>query len=273
MSIQFAKIAKGVWGGLRKQKKGGQFANISWFREKILKHEEDKNIKTTTFGRIKLSYQRPYEVLHTYKELFEEELYKFISDNPTPFVVDCGANIGLSVLYFKQLYPNATILAYEPDKDNFALLQTNVAQNALKNVECRQKAVWVHNGTIAFSSVGSQGSRIAQGDFIQNKTEIAAERLADVLKEKRVDLLKIDIEGAEVDVLTDCVPYLDNVQQLFVEYHGKAEETEKLTQLLNILKSRYKVYIKLAADELKHPFIEKSTGGSFDLQLNIFCYP
>jgi hypothetical protein len=59
---------------------------------------------------------------------------------------------------------------------------------------------------------------------------------------------------------------------MFVEYHGKASESEKLAELLGLLKQTYQVYIKMAADNLRHPFVEKTTGTSFDVQLNIFCY-
>jgi FkbM family methyltransferase len=211
-------------------------------------------------------------VLHTYQELFEDEIYNFTASTASPLIIDCGANIGLSVLYFKQLYPHAAVLAYEPDADNFSLLQKNITQNHLSGVECRQRAIWVHNDIITFASDGSQGSGITQDEEQRNVVHLKAVRLADILKEQKVNFLKIDIEGAEVDVINDCEPYLHNVEQLFVEYHGKAAETEKLTKLLQSLKKEFKVYIKLAADNLQHPFVNRSTGGAFDVQLNIFCY-
>lgn len=272
MSVQVTNILRGVWGVFTRKKKQGRFGHLTWVREKILKHEEDKKLKTLELNDLKISYRRPYEVLHTYKELFEDEIYNFKADTSKPFIIDCGANIGLSVLYFKKLYPESTVLAFEPDNDNYNLLQKNIAQNALQNVECRAHAVWIHNDTITFASDGTQGSQIAQKDMAKNVIQVKAERLADLLKSKKVDFLKIDIEGAEVDVLKDCEPYLGNVQHLFVEYHGKAEETDKLTQLLQVLRNRYKVYIKLAADNLTLPFVTKATGGAFDVQLNVFCY-
>lgn len=272
MAVRIANIVNGIWGTIRRGKRAGRFAHLSWLREKILKHEEDQSLKTITLGDLRLTYRRPYEVLHTYKELFETEIYDFKADTSHPFIIDCGANIGLSVLYFKKRYPGASILAYEPDESNFGLLQQNVAQNHLQGVECRRKAVWINNNTLSFASDGSQGSKIADHDTGKRQVQVQAERLADVLQTQKVDFLKIDIEGAEVDVLKDCEPFLQNVQQLFVEYHGKAEESEKLSQLLQIVKGQFKVYIKMAADHLDHPFVSKSTGHSFDVQLNIFCY-
>ncbi len=272
MAVRITNILNGVRGTLLRKKRQSRFARLSWLQEKILKHEEDQSIKTIRLNDQQISYKRPYELRHTYQELFEEEIYRFKSTKPDPFVIDCGSNIGLSVLYLKKLYPVATILAYEPDADNFQLLQKNVAQNNLTGVECRQKAVWIHNDTLTFASDGSQGSKIAEKDYGRKSVKVQAERLADVLKANKVDFLKIDIEGAEVDVMADCEPYLANVNQLFVEYHGKVEESEKLARLLQIVKGTYKVYIKMAADSLESPFVNQSTGGAFDVQLNIFCY-
>ena len=64
---------------------------------------------------------------------------------PKPFIIDCGANIGLSVIYLKNLYPDAEIVAFEPDEQNFQLLQKNIASFGFKNVEARKEAVWTEN--------------------------------------------------------------------------------------------------------------------------------
>ncbi|MGE5521149.1 MAG: FkbM family methyltransferase [Candidatus Dadabacteria bacterium] len=271
MAVQVANIVKGVLGRWKKGKRQSSFPPLTWMQEKILKHQEDKTVKKLNVGNLKINYIRPYEVLHTYKELFEEEIYRFKSNKQDPFIIDCGANIGMSVLYFKSLYPRANIIAYEPDADNFSLLQSNISENNLTGVEIKQAAVWIENGSISFAATGSQGSQIVS-DGNQKAVHIKAERLSDLLKSTKVDFLKMDIEGAELDVVLDCAPYLDNVDHFFVEYHGKVNETEKLEQMLNVLKQKFSVYIKLAADNIAHPFTDKSTGSSFDVQLNIFCY-
>ena len=88
-----------------------------------------------------------------------------------------------------------------------------------------------------------------------------------------VDFLKMDIEGAEFEVVKDCAPHLHKIENFFLEYHGKASETHKLNELLEIVENAgFKVYIKMAADNLKHPFAQKETGTIYDVQLNIFCY-
>jgi FkbM family methyltransferase len=271
MGISAAIIFKGIRHRFAKRKRTSSFPALSWLQEKRLKHQDEQQLKKVAIGRLKFLYKRPYEFLHTYRELFEDEIYKFSSTNQAPLIVDCGANIGLSVLYFKSLFPMARVIAYEPDENNFSVLKENIRINNYSDVDCRQAAVWVHNGAVSFQADGSQGSQIITGES-GNTIPLKAERLADLIRDKQIDFLKIDIEGAEAEVIADCDPYLANVRNLFVEYHGRADETQKLAKLLAVLDHHFKVYIKLAADNLSLPFVQRKTGYSFDVQLNIFCY-
>lgn len=273
MPVQLSNIINGIKQRLAPKKATSGFAQISWLQEKLLKHLEDKQVKTIRFGNLSFKYKRPYEILHTYKELFEDEIYRFQSLTPHPYIIDCGANIGMSVLYFKALYPQSHVLAFEPDEDNCVLLNENITLNNLTDVTVEQSAVWTKDETLYFSSAGSQASRLATEGEQTNVVEVKAVRLATVLSQQPTDLLKIDIEGAELDVMRDCATELKNVRNVFVEYHGKSGETKKLQELLSILDAAgFMVYIKMAADILKHPFVEKHTTGSFDVQLNIFAY-
>jgi precorrin-6B methylase 2 len=79
--------------------------------------------------------------LTTYIELFENQIYKFNSSQKDLLILDCGANIGLSVIYFKRLYPNSKIIAFEADPNIFNVLQENVKSFNFKNVELINKAV------------------------------------------------------------------------------------------------------------------------------------
>jgi hypothetical protein len=87
-----------------------------------------------------------------------------------------------------------------------------------------------------------------------------------------VDMLKMDIEGAEVDVLLDCKDRLHLVKNLFVEFHGKANDPGKLEQLLSIFRDcKLDYYIKPAADWAATPFLNMTNQHEWDIQLNIFC--
>lgn len=274
MSKLATNIIKGVIGRIRGQKKKAELNTISWVQEKVLKHQEDKNEKSILLNNTTIFYKRPYELLHTYKDIFGNEIYKFITSNSSPLIIDCGSNIGISVLYFKKLYPSSRIIAFEPDKNIFQLLKKNILANDLKDIELNQAAVWIKNGEITFSANESEASHISDNKSSLNTVQVETKRLANYLSSYDViDFLKIDIEGAEWQVIKDCLEHLYKVQNMFLEYHGKVGETNKLVDLLSIVhNSGFSTYIKNAADNLDYPFVNKSTNTVYDVQLNIFCY-
>lgn len=269
MIKETANIIKGVFK--HKKHRKSNFKTISWFHEKLIKHQEDKNVKKIKFPDFSIVYKRPYELLHSYKEIFEKEIYCFTSSTQTPLIIDCGSNIGLSVLYFKKLYPNAKVIAFEPDHNNFHLLQMNIQNNNLADIELNQSAVWVTNGELTFEAKESEASHISDKAFGH---KVKSVRLNDVLiSYSNIDFLKIDIEGAEFEVLKDISPSLHRVKNLFLEYHGTVEQTSKLSEALGLLShGGFNVYIRNAADNLEIPFIDKRTGSTYDVQLNLFCY-
>jgi len=266
-------IIKAFVGKLPAKTQTTPFEQVSFANKKILKHQEDKLEKQIILSGLTLFYRRPYELLHTYTEVFNQQIYKFKASAQTPLIIDCGSNIGVSVLYFKALYPEATVIAFEPDGQNFALLEKNVTANKLQNVTLNNAAVWVHNNEISFSSSGSEASHIS--NVIDSKTaSIAAFRLNDLLEQHNgIDFLKIDIEGAEDAVLADCAKNLEKVNHLFLEYHGRITEAKKLNEIFSIITSAgFSLYVQNAANNLAQPFFTKTTGSLWDVQLNIFCF-
>ncbi len=217
-------------------------------------------------------YTSPQELLHGLKEIFIEQLYK-TKLPPDAYIIDCGANIGLSVIYFKQLVPNAKIIAFEPDGKNAELLKRNADSFNLQNVEIRQEAVWIDNTTLSFKSEGTMSSKIDES--IQNgENKVQAIRLKELLNRK-IDFLKIDIEGAEYEVLKDIKENLHFVQNMFFEYHGSFQQNNELLEIFDIIHGAgFKFYIKEAANVYNHPFLssEEHNQHAYDLQLNIFCF-
>lgn len=217
-------------------------------------------------------YTNPQEFLHGLKEIFIEQLYK-AKLPPDAYIIDCGANIGLSVIYFKQLVPNAKIVAFEPDEKNAELLKRNADSFDLQNVEIRQEAVWIDNTTLSFKSEGTMSSKIDEST--QNgSNKVRAIRLKELLNRK-IDFLKIDIEGAEYEVLKDIKENLHFVQNMFFEYHGSFQQNNELLDIIDIIHGAgFKFYIKEAANVYNHPFLssEELSQHAYDLQLNIFCF-
>ena len=264
-----ANIIKGVFRSKKHIK--SNFQKIGWVREKLIKHQDDKTIKKIQFQHVSILYKRPYELLHSYKEIFEQEIYRFSTKSDNPLIIDCGSNIGLSVIYFKNLYPGAHIIAFEPDETNFEILNLNIQNNGLTNIELHKSAVWITNGEISFEAKESEASHISDNtsDF-----KVSSIRLRNIIDSyQKVDFLKLDIEGAEYQVMRDIENILSKVENLFLEYHGKVEEAYKLNEILTFLNNcGFSIYIKNAADNLQKPFVEKRTGTIYDVQLNLFCY-
>ncbi len=209
--------------------------------------------------------------LHSLDEIFVDEIYKFTSDKENPYIIDCGANMGLSILYFKKLYPKSKIICFEPDEKTFKILKKNTLEFS-DSVELFKEAVWTEDSDLTFYSEGSlAGSTIV--DF-SNKNEKITVKAIDFKKylNKKIDFLKIDIEGAENEVIFDIKGHLDNVNKLFLEYHGIIGETQNLGNILNLLTvNGFQYYIRLAGETICYPFCDGKPSG-FNQQLNILCY-
>jgi FkbM family methyltransferase len=245
--------------------------SIGWIRLKYLKHlPAGKTYQQTLFGK-PLLFNAPQELIHGLKEIFLEEIYK--QELPTHArILDCGANIGLSVIYLKRICATARITAFEPDKANFELLVRNLQTFEMTDVDIREEAIWKEDTTVEFSTNKGMASQIEQHPGT-GTTSIKAVRLRNFLNE-RVDFLKLDIEGAEYEVLMDCKEKLANVQRMFIEYHGQFSTAKQLQEILDLLThSGFQYYIKEAAPIFETPFYRASSmKHPYQVQLNIFCF-
>ncbi|NDV69040.1 FkbM family methyltransferase [Dysgonomonas sp. 25] len=230
--------------------------------------KESGPLSTFLFGK-KIDITNFFWYIHGLNEIFLDETYRFHSKKETPLILDCGANVGLSAIYFKRLYPKAQVIAFEADQDIAKTLSSNLHSFGFDDVEIVSKAVWTANTTLEFMSDGAVGGQIVEGR--EGSTKIEAIRLRDYL-EKEVDFLKIDIEGVEYDILKDCADKLINVKNLFIEYHSFLNNEQKLDEILLVLKKAgFKYYIKEAWNNMPMPFVD-SHQSHYDLQLNIFAY-
>jgi FkbM family methyltransferase len=205
---------------------------------------------------------------HSFKEIFCDQIYRFPTSINKPFIIDCGANLGMSIAFFKKMYPSSIIMAIEADKFIYNFLQSNVSINKFRDVEMINAAVWTHSNGVKFNSEGADGGSVCHGvgNFVSSL------RLRDILSSyKEIDLLKIDIEGAELDVLRDCDDNLGMVKNLFVEYHSLRTEEQRLDEILYLLKKNGFRYEIQDLFKRKLPFFEDVGSNHFDLQLNIFC--
>ena len=210
---------------------------------------------------------------HNYKEIFLDKNYLFHTENNHPFIIDCGANIGLSVIFFKFLYPNSDIIAFEPDENMYQQCVNNIKTFNFNNVKIFKEAVWTADTELEFVSTKNLGGQIKFNIEIKgNILNVKAVRLLNKI-DRKIDFLKIDIEGAETELIKDISEKLYLVENIFIEYHSYANQVQDLSIILEILKNAgFKYYIKEAYPNKILPFIEKNKKSTFDLQLNIFGY-
>jgi FkbM family methyltransferase len=204
-------------------------------------------------------------------EIFIKKNYMFISQTNSPLILDCGANIGLSTIFFKQIYPKAIIICFEPDPKIYELLKYNLNQFNYDDIQIFNSAVWVRDEKLIFESDKSWGGKIV--DKNNGKTiSIDAINLNKYLDSK-VDFLKIDIEGAEYEVIKNCSDLiLKNVKNIFFEWHSFSDKKQKLGELLHLFETNNFRYHLKEASPKGAPFIEKRQEQLMDTQIDCFIY-
>jgi FkbM family methyltransferase len=157
-------------------------------------------------------------------KIFVEEEYNFFLPVNAQFIIDCGANIGLSALFFAMKYPKAKIVAIEPENNNYSILLKNVA--GYPNIIPVQKAIW-HESTILRISnplnMGNYGFMVTKNEaFGTAFNEISTITIPDIMRDyqqQSVDILKLDIEGAEMELFSNNAGWIENICQIYIETH------------------------------------------------------
>jgi FkbM family methyltransferase len=208
----------------------------------------------------------------TYKEVFKERMYEFKSTDSEPYIIDCGANMGLSVLYFAQTYPGAQIVAFEPEPPIYELLLRNIQRYELKNITVFKKALWNERTTLEFFTDTGMGGSVENKFSGQVPVKVETELLSSFIT-KPVDFLKIDIEGAELTVLKECSSKLHLVRRIFVEYHSYVNKPQQLPELLQLLTDAgFRYHIKESFVH-ERPFIDTLLAcENMDMAITIFAY-
>ena len=180
--------------------------------------------------------------------------------------------MGLSVLYFKTLYPNAEIIAFEPDPMIFDVLSANAKNFDWQGVKLINQAVCEEETSLAFYSDSGMGSSATNTFRKVSPIQVKTIRLADHLHRK-VDMLKIDIEGSEYMMMPDCASLLANVEHIFVEYHSFTGKEQHLEELLSILKQAGFRYHLRESFSRRSTFVGKDFAcENLELAINVFEY-
>lgn len=178
-----------------------------------------------TFDGLNIYGYDYYTLEYLFKEIFVAHEYYFEAETDSPLIVDCGANIGMAVLYFKWLYPKARIMAFEPNPNTFSLLKKNVEANNLQNVELFNIGLFDKKTEIPFfigDNLATLEGSIRSDRGGKNQMNIQTEMLSSILKDiSKVDLMKMDVEGAEINIIRDLYnnKALSKIQECLIEYH------------------------------------------------------
>jgi FkbM family methyltransferase len=258
--------------GLFSRKKARQELHISFDQIEELKKQRFGTKGSIQVDGIPFTYHDAGSFYTTWEEIFVNHLYKFNARSSNPYIIDCGANMGLSVLYFAKNYPGASIIAFEPDKMIYEVLAKNVASFSLSNVTLSDKAVWDSATTLTFYTDNGMAGSVENTYQNQEPVQVQTVRLADYL-DKKVDLLKMDIEGAEYTVLKDCASGMKNVDHIFVEYHSFTGKEQHLEEILSLLKNAGFRYHLRESFSRKSPFVDTNFAcENLELAINIFGY-
>lgn len=160
-----------------------------------------------------------YEVLIKFGYKFKTEL-KF----EPQIIVDCGANIGLASIYFKSQFPGSTIIAIEPETNNYNVMVNNLKK--YEDIHCLNLGVWNRKANIAVdnSDASNYGFSFHEVDS-QTEDAVKAVSIKDIMEQysfDRIDILKIDIEGAEIELFKNNYDdWLPSVRVLIIELHDR----------------------------------------------------
>lgn len=183
-----------------------------------------------------------------FTEIFLNETYYLPRSKEPLCIIDCGANIGVSLLYFKSRVPNAHVTCFEPNPAARAVLEKNIAANGWQNdVTVVPVALGKEKGVVQFfvdeAVAASSGGSVANHTGKQGRSQHSYAVDVDVLSshiDGAVDLLKIDIEGPEFDVLEELrdSDKLGKVASIQLEYHYfPGSFTRKLSEMLALLET------------------------------------
>ena len=186
--------------------------------------------------------------IRVFKQIFVDNEYDSLNLPETAnTIVDLGANIGLSALFFLKKYPNAHIIAVEPDTVNFEFMKKNL-EDYSNHVALLQAAIWPSDGEVSLVEHDESNEGLgAWGYRTETLTEgaeasvsaISIPTLMNQFSMDFIDILKVDIEGAEYELFEkDYESWLDKVGLIIIETHDRFKPNSE-AMVRNALNGRF----------------------------------
>jgi FkbM family methyltransferase len=194
-------------------------------KEPVLLQMNKQGIKSPVYLRV------PSSDVRVFSQIFFKDEYKFEVNREPELIIDAGANIGLASVYLANQFPNARILAIEPEKRNFEILVKNVA--AYPNIEPLLGALWSEKTEVEVVDPGLGNwafkieAPVEHGTSSESPRQKVQGMTIDMILEKygarEISILKLDIEGAECEVFRKSASWIDKISSLIVELHDHAK--------------------------------------------------
>lgn len=189
----------------------------------------------------RVTYNNRGSLYGMFKEIFIDQNYLIESTKEPLKIIDCGSNIGLSVLYFKFKAPNASVTTFEPNPHTFELLEKNISSN-VEGVTLVKAGVASEKGEVTFytdhddrsSQSASTSKHLLNKQRPLEPMTVQMHTLSSYI-DSEIDVLKLDIEGAEGEVVDELsrTGKLRLIKKLFIEFHyDGVNTTHPLGQLL-----------------------------------------
>lgn len=213
-------------------KKVGEFYSVLGLFG-LMKHLRCKILKKHILTQVQISSVKHPVYLRlgssdilTCKQVLLDQEYAFGYKISPKLIVDAGANIGLTSVYFSNRFTDTKIIAIEPDIANYNLLKRNT--ESYENIVPIRAALWNKNTMISLvdPGLGSWGFQTQESDIdsINKKGEVEAITLSKIIEDHNIDhidLLKVDIEGAEKEVFSQSEDWIGKVKTIVVELHDR----------------------------------------------------
>jgi FkbM family methyltransferase len=229
----YAKRAGDISRGLAHEMSGGlrlaadvpslaRFASdvlLSRFLPRLPLPNRDRERMIRVRGGIELHYRLNRGDIQSIREVWIDQCYRLPFEAHPRSLVDLGANIGLTSLWFAHRY-GCTVLAVEPSPDNARIARLNLERNGVR-AEVIEAAVGPRDGTARFDDAvnSNHGHLNAAGEGRPVTVVSMATLLQKVPAGAEVDLVKMDIEGGEGPLLKENLGWLQRVRSLIAEFH------------------------------------------------------
>ena len=203
-----------------------------------------------TVGGLTLRVTDGVNAYMQYKDEFLLRNYAFEACGPAPVVIDGGANIGMFTLATLRDHPDARVTAFEPDPAVRAMLHENLDRNGARGVTIVDAALGAAEGEMSFTPDGQAGGTLGGAGAMRVRV-VPLSRYLD----GEVDFLKLNIEGAELDVIQEAAAAgrLRQVRAMVIEYHGWAQAPQRLGALLQVLDANGFRYLLHDLDDQTNP--------------------